>query len=108
CGGMLGVALVFTIMAVTAGGVDLDPRALGRFFAFDTGGTANVLGIAAVVTILLTLSLFVAYLSQFMAAYHRRERMMSRFASQVRVVTDAERLLADHLRAGSRESLDRV
>lgn len=54
----------------------------------------------------LVLVAFVAYLVHFMDAYRRRERMIIRSAKQVHRVTDADHLLADFLRNGSKDSLD--
>jgi hypothetical protein len=106
-GWLAGLALGFALVAVPLGHVALDPDMLIRFFTLDTSGTAGALGLAFAASALLILSMFASYLIQFMAAYHRRERMITRWSGQVQVVTDAERLLADHLRAGSQDSLDR-
>lgn len=105
-GWILGWAAGAALLAVGLGHVDLDAADLVRFFVLQSDGTAAVLGVVTSLAALLIIGLFVAYLVQIMGAYHRRERMIIRSASQVRVVTDADRLLADHLRTGSRDSLD--
>jgi hypothetical protein len=103
-GWLVSLALGFLLVRVTVDPLTFDP---GAIFAFDTSGTSSALSWAAVAATLLVLSLLAAYLVQFMAAYHRREAMITRSATQVRVVTDAEQLLGDHLRTGSRDGLDR-
>lgn len=102
---LTGLAIGFGLLAAavdrTAGS-----GVLARFTTPDLSGPAGALVVVAVMSALLVLGLFVAYLVQFMAAYRRRERMNTRSAAQVNLATAAEGLLADHLRAGSRDSLD--
>jgi hypothetical protein len=90
---------------VSIGDVPLDSGAVLRFFTFDTSGIARALAAAGILSALLALIAFVAYLVHFMDAYRRRERMIIRSA-RVHLVTDADQLLADYLLAGSRDSLD--
>lgn len=70
-------------------------------------GPGTVLMIAAGVSTALVTAAFTAYLVRFMDAHGRRERMIARLATQVQRVTDADALVAQYLRAGSRDSLDR-
>jgi hypothetical protein len=105
-GWLLGLLVAFGLLAVSIGGVGLDSGALLRFFALDTSGAAGSLALAAAMSIFLVLVAFVAYLVHFMDAYRRRERMIIRSAKQVHRVTDADHLLADFLRNGSKDSLD--
>lgn len=70
-------------------------------------GAAVVLLVAAGVSAVLVAAAFTAYLVRFMDAHSRREGMIARLATQVQRVTDADALVAQYLRAGSRDSLDR-
>jgi hypothetical protein len=70
------------------------------------GEGAAVCAMVGVTSAALVLVMFGGYVIQLSHAYQRRERMIIRAATRVRVVTDADKLLADHLRAGSRDSLD--
>lgn len=105
-GWLTGVLLGFGLLAVSIGNVAVDSGELLKFFVLDTSGFAGLLAVAAAMSGFLVLVAFVAYLVQFMDAYRRRERMIIRSAKQVLLVTDADHLLADYLRAGSRDSLD--
>jgi hypothetical protein len=86
-GWLFGIALGFVLLAV----------------AF---GISAALLVAGMLSAVLVAAAFAAYLVHFMHAYHRRESMVVRSATQVQLVTDADVLLADYLRSGSRESLD--
>jgi hypothetical protein len=56
----------------------------------------------------LLLAAFTAYLIRVLAAYDRRERPVAALAEQARQPLDAEAVLADRLRAGSRIELNRM
>lgn len=88
-GWLTGIALGFWLLAVAVG---------------PAGQPA--LAAAAVLTAVMVLGAFVVYVVHFMHAYRHRERMISLLPTEVRLVTDADKLLADHLRSGSRDSLD--
>jgi hypothetical protein len=105
-GWLLGVLVAFGLLAVSIGGVNLDSGAILRFFAVDTSGVAGLLAVATAMSEFLVLVAFVAYLVHFMDAYRRRERMIIRSAKQVRRATDADYLLANFLRHGSKDGLD--
>lgn len=105
-GWLFGVLLGFGLLAISIGGVASDSRSLVRFFTLDTAGIASLLAMCGAISGLLVLMAFVAYLVHYLDAYRRRERMIIRSAKQVHLVTDADHLLADYLRAGSRDALD--
>jgi hypothetical protein len=102
-GWLVGVVVGFGLLAAAFGD---GSRGLTGFLRVDTGGTGGVLAVAAAVSAVLVAAAFAAYLVHFMHAYRRRESMIIRSATQVRLVTDADALIADYLRVGSRESLD--
>jgi hypothetical protein len=104
-GWLAGLTIGFGLLGL-AFGVAFDPNELARFFTLDMGGGPGAIAILGAGSALFVLILCGVYLGQLVDAYHRRERMIIRSASRVRVVTDADKLLADHLRTGSRDSLD--
>lgn len=66
----------------------------------------EMIGVLTVISAALVLTAFAAYLVHFLRAYQRREWLVSRLVTRVSRVSDADALLADYLRAGSRENLD--
>lgn len=87
-GWLAALAAGFALLAVAAGGF---PTALTV-----TGAVSAVLLVAA----------FAAHLSIVLTAYRDRERLVSQLAPRLRVVADADRVVAEHLRAGTRGQLD--
>jgi hypothetical protein len=105
-GWLIGLAIGFTFLAIGLAGTGVDAGALIRILELKAGGTGAVLAVSAVVSVVLLAAAFAAYLVHFMHAYRRREGMIVRSATQLNLVTDADVLLAEYLRSGSRESLD--
>ncbi len=74
--------------------------------AVATDGVAAVLVATATVSAGLVIAAFAAHLTDLMAAYHDRERLVGRSASRMRVATDADALTVERLRTGSRVEFD--
>jgi hypothetical protein len=105
-GWMAGLAIGFGLLAIGLAGAEPHADALVQFFGMRMSGIGGVLAVAAAASAALVAAAFTAYLVHFMHAYRRREGMIVRSATQMNLVTDADELLADFLRSGSRESLD--
>jgi hypothetical protein len=99
---LIGLAVGFALLLVALG----ERRPGASFLAIEMNGTAVALVIAATTSVVLVAAAFAAYLVSLMDAYGRREGMLARSATQVQRVTDADALLANYLRSGSRDSLD--
>lgn len=92
-GWLAGVLIGFALIAWAVGGTASD-------------GMMRVLAVAAVLSAALVLCAFVVYLMHTADAYRNRERLITRSATRMHRVTDADSLLAEHVRTGSRDSLD--
>lgn len=101
-GWLVGLGAGFALLLVAFGGSGPGESVL----AIELNGAAVVLVTAAIASVVLVAAAFAAYLVRVMDAYGRREGMVARSATQVERVTDADALVANHLRAGSRDSLD--
>lgn len=100
---LVGAAFGFVLLATSAGVTASRP---GLPQLRTTGGGA-VLALAAAVVLAVLLAAFTAYLVGFIDAHGRRERLVNRLAAQATQIPDADRVLADQLRTGSRDALDR-
>jgi hypothetical protein len=100
---LAGLAAGFALLLVEFG----ERRPGASVPVIEMNGTAVALVTAAAASAVLVAAAFAAYLVGVMAAYGRREGMVVRSATQVQRVTDADALLANYLRSGSRDSLDR-
>ena len=104
--GACWLAATFTGFALTApalAGVPFTPAGMTGFLF-----TANVLAVMAWVSAALVLSSFVLHLFRVTSAYSRRELVVARMSIRAATVTEAEQILAEHLRLGSRDHLDRL
>lgn len=104
----------FALLAWGIAGVSLGGHALAGFFLLRSAGippprssSAPLAAIAWLSTVLLTAA-FVTHLMRVTDAYSRRERLVTRLATQATCPPHAETLLADYLRAGSRDHLGNV
>nr|WP_157528414.1 hypothetical protein [Kibdelosporangium sp. MJ126-NF4]CEL18442.1 hypothetical protein [Kibdelosporangium sp. MJ126-NF4] len=104
-GWLTGLGIGFALLALAAG-VAFDGDAMVRFFELKLDGTAGVLAVVAAVSVTVVIAVFLAHVVRFVDAYSRRERFVNRLAAQASQVPDGDRVLADHLRSGSRENLD--
>ncbi|HEV2780639.1 MAG TPA: hypothetical protein VGX25_14715 [Actinophytocola sp.] len=100
-GWLSALAVGFALLVVAVGGTWS-----GGSPVVDMNGAAVAVTVAAGASAVLVAAAFAAYLVHFMDAYGRREGMIARWATQVQRVTDADVLVASHLRSGSRDSLD--
>lgn len=100
-GWLLGLAAGFGMLVVAFG--DTAP---GSPFSVEMNAGAVAMVVAAAASAVLVAATFAAYLNRFMDAYDRREAMISQSIAQMQRVTDADTLIANYLRSGTRESLD--
>jgi hypothetical protein len=98
----LGAALLSPALA----GVPPTPHEVVRFMVLRDGSGAVLLAVAGWLAVLQVLLVFTLHLSQIVAAYSRRERMVAELCTHSTKPSEAEFLLAEHLRFGSREHLD--
>lgn len=89
--------------ALLAPDVPLTPVGLRDFLALRTNG---LLGVMAWLSVALVLAAFTLNLFRVTAAYSRRELVVARMSVRTVRATEAELVLADHLRLGSRDHLD--
>lgn len=94
----------FAMLAWGAGNASFARDGVGGFFLLRSGGA--VLVVVGVLSTGLMLAAFAAHLMRVMAAYGRRERTIARLAAQATGAPDAEVVLAEYLRTGSRDHLD--
>lgn len=102
---LAGLAAGFALLAVGAG-VPATPAALGRFAVVHTGGAVDVLAAAGWFSAVLVTAVFLLHLVRVTDAYSRREILVAGLAAQAVLAADAERIIADHVRGGSRAGLD--
>jgi hypothetical protein len=81
---------------------------LGEFVVFHPQTYVDVLtlGVAVWWSLLLLAGSFATHLLRFTDAYSRRERLVTGLGAMATEVTDADLLLANHLRSGTRDNLD--
>lgn len=104
--GACWLTATFTGFALTApalAGVPLTWEGLSGFLF-----TGTLLAVLAWVSVALVLSSFVLHLFRVTSAYSRRERVVARMSIRAATATEAEQVLAEHLRLGSRDHLDRL
>jgi hypothetical protein len=96
--------LGFALLAWGSQGIPFTTSGLGGFFLLRSAGAG--LAALALLSTVLTLSAFTAHLLRITAAYSRRESTVVRLAARATAPPDAEIVLADYLRTGSRDHLD--
>lgn len=94
----------FSLFAWATGEVSLRVGGLSDFFLLRTP-EAPLAGLGWLSTAL-TLTVFTTHLVRFTDAYSRRERLVARLAGQADRPSSAEEVVANYVRAGSREHLD--
>jgi hypothetical protein len=95
----------FALMAPVFAGVPFTWEGLSGFLLLRTG---TLLGVMAWISAALVLSSFVLHLFRVTSAYSRRELVVARMSIRAATATEAEQILAEHLRLGSRDHLDRL
>lgn len=74
--------------------------------AIAVGGFPTALAVTGAVSAALVVAAFAVHLGIVLGCYRDRERLVSLAGSRMRVVTDADMTVAEHLRAGTRGELD--
>lgn len=95
----------FALTAPALAGVPFTVTGLTGFLLLREG---TLLAVAAWVCALLVLASFVLHLYRVTSAYSRRELVVARMSMRAAMATEAEQVLAEHLRLGSRDHLDRL
>lgn len=103
---LLGLGVGFVLLAAGIAGTAADPTALGRFFALETTGAAQIVGLLCWLSAISVIGAFVAYLVAVTNAYARRELLAARLSAQAARPPDAERILATYIQSDSRHELD--
>jgi hypothetical protein len=103
---LIGVMAGFVLMASGIYDVPFQSGAVSSFFLLPSPGEPLV--IAAILSIGLLMAAVTTHLVRFTGAYSRRERLVARLAGQAARPPDAEALVADYVRAGSRDRLDHL
>jgi hypothetical protein len=96
----------FGLVAVAFGLVRPAPDELVRFLALRDEGVGAGLALLAWVSCVVVLAVFVVHLLRLLDSFRRRELLVTGGMITAVVPSDAEVLLVDHLRTGSREQLD--
>lgn len=95
----------FALMAPALAGARFSWTGLTGFLVLRP---ATVLAVVAWVSTALVLSSFVLHLFRVTSAYSRRELVVARMSMRAARPTEAEQVLAEHLRLGSRDRLDHL
>ena len=101
---LAAVVTGFTLMAWGIYDVPFHSADIADFFLLRSNGMLLV--VVALLSTALLLAAFTTHLVRFTGAYSRRERLVARLAGQAVRPPDAEALLADYVRTGSRDRLD--
>lgn len=101
---LVGVVAGFSALAWALYGVPSRSESLGSFFMLRSKGEA--LAAVGLLSTALLLAAITTHLVWFTGAYGRRELLAARLSGQAERPPDAETVLADFLRTGSREHLD--
>lgn len=103
---LIGVMAGFVLMASGIYDVPFRTGAVSGFFLLPSPG--EPLALIAILSTGLVMAAVTTHLVRFTGAYSRRERLVARLAGQAARPPDAEALLADYVRAGSRDRLDHL
>lgn len=95
----------FALLAPALAGVPLTMVDLSRFLLLRDD---DLLAVAAWLSVVLVLLAFGLNLLRITAAYSRRELVVARMSVRAASATEAERVLAEHVRLGSRDHLDQL
>ncbi|MBB5954341.1 hypothetical protein FHS29_000911 [Saccharothrix tamanrassetensis] len=103
----LGLQVVgFGLLAVSTGATPPRFTEVVRFFMLEGVGAAAGLVLPAWVSCVMVLSVFMVHLLRLTDSFRRRELSVAGLMATAETPLDAESLLADYLRTGSREQLD--
>ncbi|MGH3170109.1 MAG: hypothetical protein ACRDN0_30025 [Trebonia sp.] len=94
----------FALLAGGIAGIPFSGFSVERLLALRSGD--SVLTVIAIVSGLLFLASFTAHVLRILAAYGRRDGPVERLAARATETPDAELVLTDYLRTGSRDHLD--
>jgi len=94
----------FALLSWSAERIPFTAAGLAGFFSLRSAG-AGLAAVALLSTVLM-IAAFATHVVRIMAAYDRREGPVARLAAQATRAPDAEVVLADYLRTGSRDHLD--
>ncbi len=97
----------FALLAWAVGAVPLRAGALSPFFLLQQTPEAPLAALSLLSTLLL-LAAFTTHLVRLTNAYSRRELLVARLAGQAVQPSNAEVVVANYIRAGSREHLDNL
>lgn len=103
-GTFLGAALLSPALA----GIAPTPREVARFMVLRDDSGAGLLAVAGWFAVLQVLLVFGLLLHRITTAYGRRERRVAELSMHTTKPSEAEFLLAEHLRFGSRDHLDEL
>jgi hypothetical protein len=103
---LVGVVAGFVLMASGIYDVPFRSGAVSGFFLLPSPGEPLVL--VAILSTGLLMAAVTTHLVRYTGAYSRRERLVAQLAGQAARPPDAEALLADYVRAGSRDRLDHL
>lgn len=95
----------FALMAPALAGVPLTGTGLTGFLLLRT---ESLLAVGAWLSVAVVLSSFAVHLFRVTSAYSRRELVVASMSMRAAMATEAERMLAEHLRLGSRDHLDQL
>ncbi|HEX6353161.1 hypothetical protein [Actinophytocola sp.] len=99
----------FALMSCAVADMPLTLAGFTGFLLLRTESDGGILlAVGAWGAVALVLSAFVLHLYRFTAAYSRRELVVARMAAHAARPTEAELVLAEHLRLGSRDHLDQL
>jgi hypothetical protein len=103
---LIGMLAGFMLMASGIYDVPFRSGAVSDFFLLPSPGEPLV--IAAILAAGLLMAAVTAHMVRFTGAYSRRERLVARLAGQAARPPDAEALIANYVRSGSRDRLDHL
>ncbi|HEX4720882.1 MAG TPA: hypothetical protein VH333_00100 [Pseudonocardiaceae bacterium] len=103
---LLGIGIGCVLLAAGIAGTGVVSEELGRFFALDTTGATQIIGVVWWLSAISVVGAFVAYLVAVTNAYGRRELLAARLSARAARPPDAERILATYIRSGRRDELD--
>ncbi len=101
---LVGSMAGFVLLASGIYDVPFESDAVSGFFLLPSPGEPLVL--VAILSTGLLMAAVTTHFVRFTGAYSRREQLVARLAGQAARPPDAEALLADYVRAGSRDRLD--
>lgn len=99
-------ALAFVLLAIGIADVPFRAHSMVAFVELRLPDASGALAIVGYISTMLLVGAFVTHLIRFTDAYSRRERLVTQLAGTASRPADADQVVADYLRVGSRERLD--